>query len=358
MTAASRHGLSIDERHHPRERGFEGETLSVDNVLLGREGARDLIVLTSGVHGAEGFCGSGCQIALLSDDELMKRVTEGPHGLLLIHAVNPHGFSWWRRVNEDYIDLNRNFLDFSKPLPENPLYPKIHPLLIPSRWPPGALTIAKFAAMYLRHGKDDIQAALSQGQHEFPGGLFYSGRDPAWSNGTLRDIMREYGAQRRRMLWLDVHTGLGESGQCEKINIDRDNREHLRTAREIWGSEVTSMYDGSSMSARLFGLVFEAVYDECPDVDYAGVALEYGTLSPFSMLKRMCGDAWLHSHPEAPEKLRRQLRQDTRDAFYVDEDSWKRSIWAEARRSVNQALDWLDKNESVKDRQTTNRRSP
>src|SRR5215471_719103 len=55
-------------RHvHPSARGAEGEELSMDFALLGKHDAPGLLLLISGTHGVEGFCGSGCQVALLHD---------------------------------------------------------------------------------------------------------------------------------------------------------------------------------------------------------------------------------------------------------------------------------------------------
>src|SRR3546814_17941537 len=70
--------------------------------------------VTSAMHGEEGYCGSGCQVALLDDQTLLDKAQAGGIGILLIHAVNAYGFSWGHRTNEDNIDLNRNFCDFSK----------------------------------------------------------------------------------------------------------------------------------------------------------------------------------------------------------------------------------------------------
>ena len=35
--------------------------------------------------------------------------------VVMIHALNPYGMAWVRRVNEDNVDLNRNFIDWSEP---------------------------------------------------------------------------------------------------------------------------------------------------------------------------------------------------------------------------------------------------
>ena len=54
--------------------------------------------------------------------------------LVLVHANNPHGFAHQRRVNEDNIDLNRNFIDFDAKTPESPEYAELHPALVPEAW--------------------------------------------------------------------------------------------------------------------------------------------------------------------------------------------------------------------------------
>src|SRR5262249_9055808 len=87
--------------------GLAGAALSTDAAWFGPRNAERVLLLVSATHGVEGFCGSGCQIGWLE--------TGGPQrlpkdmGALVIHAINPHGFSWLRRVTEDNVDLNRNF---------------------------------------------------------------------------------------------------------------------------------------------------------------------------------------------------------------------------------------------------------
>jgi predicted deacylase len=54
--------------------------------------------------------------------------------MILIHALNPYGFAWLRRVNEDNVDLNRNFRNFSEPLASSAAYEAIHDALVPLDW--------------------------------------------------------------------------------------------------------------------------------------------------------------------------------------------------------------------------------
>src|SRR5205085_4675778 len=112
LAAAAKRGLTVETTLNPLK-GAKGEDLATDAALLGAADAPSLLILTSGTHGVEGFCGSGCQRALLDDDDMARRLEAGRVAVLVVHAVNPHGFSHLRRVNEDNVDMNRNFRDFS-----------------------------------------------------------------------------------------------------------------------------------------------------------------------------------------------------------------------------------------------------
>jgi hypothetical protein len=66
------------------------------------------MVLSSGLHGAEGFLGSGIQLVPLEKYRNMAPLSG--RKLVLIHSLIPYGSAWLWRWNEDNIDLNRNFL--------------------------------------------------------------------------------------------------------------------------------------------------------------------------------------------------------------------------------------------------------
>jgi hypothetical protein len=53
-------GMTVGRAFHPYKLGPDGEALSIDSALLAPGNARSLLVITSGTHGVEGFCGSGC----------------------------------------------------------------------------------------------------------------------------------------------------------------------------------------------------------------------------------------------------------------------------------------------------------
>ena len=66
IAAAEALGTRNESHTLPGFTGAEGEPLSLDTALFAPPKARSLLVLTSAVHGVEGFCGSGCQLEKVS----------------------------------------------------------------------------------------------------------------------------------------------------------------------------------------------------------------------------------------------------------------------------------------------------
>jgi hypothetical protein len=261
--------------------------------------------------------------------------------VLYVHALNPYGFSWWRRVTHENVDLNRNFHDFGRPLPANPAYDEIAGLLVPATWPPSAENSAAVARYLAERGERAFQEAVTSGQHDHPEGLFYGGRDPTWSQVTFRHVLQEHATRCQRLGWVDLHTGLGPNGHGERIFACRDDAAALARARAWWGRDITSIYDGSSTSAPLTGLMWMAAYEECAQAEYTGIALEYGTVPVMDVLNALRADQWLENHPEADEATRRAIKRQVRDAFYTDTDTWKRQIVEQAFDASHQALKGL-----------------
>ena len=252
LEGAATAGMAIQSHNHPLL-GREGETLAMDTALDGAPDAERLLIVSSACHGVEGFCSSGVQVFAAHDAEWRAHARVAGVAVLYIHALNPHGFSHLRRVTHENVDLNRNFHDFSQPLPLNPAYDELHSALVPVEWPPSADTEARIAHYIGRHGLPRYQAAVSQGQHRHPDGLFYGGIAPTWSNLTLRQVLRQHGQKARRIGWIDLHTGLGPSGLGERIFAGPDDGETMQRARTWWGGDgqtpVTSIHDGTSTSA-------------------------------------------------------------------------------------------------------------
>lgn len=345
LDAAAAAGLPVQSHYHPLP-GRDGESLAMDVVREGPTDAKNLLIISSACHGAEGYCGSGVQVHALRDSAWRQRAHDAGVAVLYIHALNPYGFSHIRRVTHENVDINRNFNDYNRPLPVNQGYREVQPLLLPEVWPPDEANAAAVARFIAERGMPAFQAAVSGGQHEFADGLFFGGRGPTWSNLTLRNVLREHGRACQHMAWIDLHTGLGPSGHGERIHAGGDDAAALARARRWWGgggaTPVTSLHDGSSSSAFLTGLMWRAVDDECPQAETTGIALEYGTLPVRDVLQALRAEQWLHLHPEAPPALAAQIRARMRAAFYTDTDAWKGQVIAQARQALFQAAEGLN----------------
>jgi hypothetical protein len=340
LAAADAAGLYVHSHIHPM-RGRDGEELAMDVALLGAADAQRLLIISSACHGVEGYCGSGVQNALLADGTFQQAVRTAGTAVLFIHALNPYGFSWWRRVTHENVDLNRNFHDFHAPLPANLGYDEVAHLVVPATWPPSPENEAAIRDYVATRGEKAWQQALSAGQHSHPQGIFFGGHTPTWSHQTLRHVLQEHGQRCARLGWIDLHTGLGPNGHGERIFAGPNDNAMVARARAWWGPQVTSIYDGSSTSAVLTGLMWSAAQWDCPQAEYTGLAMEYGTLPVMEVMQNLRAEQWLENHPQAPEEQRRAIKQSFRDAFYTDTPLWKQQILDQAREATLQALSGL-----------------
>ena len=216
-------GGAHDSVEHPLL-GPSGERLAVDVTRFGSADASKLLVVVSGTHGVEGFCGSAIQASLLNAH--IDRLLPTDVGLLLVHALNPYGFAWQRRTDAENIDLNRNFRDFTQPAPANPAYEEVHAALVPSEWSgPERAKADQWLESYISdRGMRTLQAAVFGGQYDYPDGMVFGGYHPSWSNQVWQRILLGYASKADLLAVLDVHSGLGAPGRL-RANFRRPGRE-------------------------------------------------------------------------------------------------------------------------------------
>ena len=147
-------------------------------------------------------------------------------------------------------------------------------------------------------GPRRAQMAVTRGQHTHPDGMYFGGSAPTWSAQVFREVLRRHAGACQRLAWIDLHTGLGPSGVGERIFAAFDAAAVPR-ARRWWGDGVTSVETGSSTSIPMTGPIQWAVQQECPQAEYTGIALEFGTLPLVRMIRTLRADQWYENHPEA-----------------------------------------------------------
>ena len=317
LESARAAGARITHHEHP-ETGPDGGALATDVAVLGRPDAPRRLLVISGTHGVEGFAGSLCQSAWLADgvdvaDDL---------AVVLVHAINPYGFAWIRRVNEDNVDLNRNCIDFAAPLPENPGYDQLADDLVPVSWDEAtqqttATRLLEFAGA---HGFDGLQAAVSTGQYRHPKGVFFGGTGPVWSRRTLQGIVTGFLADAEAVAVLDLHTGLGPFGHGELIASHPDDAGKERLARCF--DDYTVPSEGTSVSADVQGDILDGIEDWLDEVAVAAVAIEWGTVDIIEVSNALRADAWLHGFGDPRGVEAAPIKEQLRAAFAPDDPRW------------------------------------
>ena len=337
--AAAKDAKGEHERIAHPERGPDGKDISTDVVWFGPRDAEAVLVMISGTHGVEGYCGSGAQIDWLRRDELAKLPKNT--AVLMVHAINPYGFAWNRRVTEDNVDLNRNWINFAKPLPANRGYVELSDLICPSEWTEAAQEKTNGALMSwtaTRGGFGPLQQAISGGQYTHPKGVFFGGAGPTWSRRTQTKILQSYLAGARKVAVIDYHTGLGPWGYGEQIVPALRETETYKRAARWYGVACTALADGSSTSADIVGDGLSAAPALLPKAEVTIMALEVGTKPVIDVLQALRADAWLHNHGDVASPQGKAIKKQIRDAFYGDAGDWKGMVAGQSLLACRQAI--------------------
>ncbi|MBR1165061.1 DUF2817 domain-containing protein [Bradyrhizobium elkanii] len=319
-------------------KGPSGDPLFTDAAYFGNLDAKKLLVLISGTHGPEGYCGSAAQLVFLQ-----AKLHEGLRastGVLLIHALNCHGFAWDRRATAEGCDLNRNFIDFSRPVPPNLEYEELAEHLVPADRTEEGIRRAEaaIAAYRARHGDAAYRSARTRGQYTRPGGLFYGGVEPSEARRTLEMIVSDFDiAARDKVVIVDYHTGLGPYGYGELQCEQSSGVSGYERAVDIFGSSVTTPVLGTSSAASLHGTLDE-FWQRSLGNRHTYVVLEFGTYTNPMVLQN---EHWLFMHrgDAADSELGRRIRNATKQHFYPQASDWKEMVIWRAHLVHRQALD-------------------
>ncbi len=335
LDSAASVGADVTAHVHPR-RGLDEEELAIDVASVGPAGAGSVLLIVSGTHGVEGFTGSALQHHWFEH-----HAGHRPDSLrvVLVHALNPYGFSWVRRVNEDNVDLNRNFVDWSQPPPANEDYGALAQLLVPDAWDDDTqqATTLRLLAFAEEVGFPRLQEVVSGGQYTHPTGVFYGGAGPVWSHRWLLEHLPELVGGSDRLGVLDLHTGLGPWGHGELISHEGGDAAGYQRSTAWWG-DVRSMLDGQSVSAKLEGDWLGAVESMSPDTEITAAALEFGTVDPVTVLQSLRADAVLHANGDPRADGAAAVRAQVRAAFADDDPAWFEVVSARFDEVVTAAM--------------------
>lgn len=334
--AAKAANAALSSFRHPAC-GPDGAALFTDVARLGPDDADALLVLISGTHGVEGLCGSGVQVAWLADaaaGTLPPRVAA-----LLVHAINPYGFAWCRRVDHENIDVNRNWIDFAVPPPSNPAYDALRTAICPAGAAPDWDAADHVLQRHARdHGARALQAAVSGGQWSDADGVFYGGSAPSWSRQTLAGILERHARGVRRVALLDIHTGIGAYGRCEAIVPFAPDDPVARRALRWFGLGMTTPGAADSASAPVRGDAVSGAAALLDGAEVTVLGLEFGVGPLAAMLDAVRHDAWLHRWGDPLSPQGRAIKRRLRAAFFSEDSVWQGMVLGQSLALCRQAL--------------------
>ena len=329
LDAAQAADARIASYRHPLA-SPRGEEIATDVALIGRPDAARLIIVNSGTHGVEGAYGSAAQTAWLKAQAPWSLPADV--AVLFIHLINPWGAAWSRRVNEDNVDLNRNFVDWAKGAPHNRHYGALHPAFDFTELSGASRDKADAhlkTAMAERGGFAGVAPIIEAGQYEFPGGMFFGGHGPVWSNVTLNQILADYGRQAKDVVVFDLHTGAGPYAYPALLSVAEGEHAGLDWGKALFGPAMSTVLTGegnttdTGIAATATGYVSAAVVKAMPQARVLPLVVECGTLPGAEVNAAVVADNWLHLHGDLNSPLGQEIKETLRLAFIPADRGWQ-----------------------------------
>jgi Protein of unknown function (DUF2817) len=341
-SASSARGFRLET--HPID---EANDLTIDVAVGGDENPSRLVVVSSGLHGVEGFLGSAIQTAILEDQSDRWALPPGS-GLVLLHALDPFGFDRLRRVDAGNVDLNRNFLIDGEAFTDAPpIYREIDWILNP-RKPPGWFDLLAIESIptVLRHGKTELKRAIAGGQYEFPLGLFFGGHEATQTRRLLEEQMPRWIGVAEQVIHLDIHTGLGPPRNLALLLEDCVTPARARWLADRFGRHRVE-WGGDPISYPTRGGFGAWCQTTFADRSYDFLCTEFGTLSGSKVIAALRAENQAHhwGKPGDPATIRAKRRMI--EAFAPADPGWRESSLSKGLSTIGQAYEFCFRPEVV-----------
>jgi predicted deacylase len=270
--------------------------LTIDTCTIPAQGppqgqGRKLLVISSGVHGIEGFVGSAMQELFVR--ELLPNLDLSNMTVLLIHAVNPWGYRYKRRVSEDNVDLNRNF-DTTTDLfaTENEGYDELYDFLNP-KGPVNLSSLgnifspAKMLLLVAQYGKSTLRQAILQGQYKHADGLYFGGKAFEPQRTDLEALLLQRAAGHDAVFVVDLHTGYGERGKLHLFGSTPESQKIKDAMAVIFDGFDVDTGEDSDDFYTVYGDFSVYVSKLLSEKTCVPMTFEYGTLDSQTTLGSM-----------------------------------------------------------------------
>jgi hypothetical protein len=323
--------------------GPAGETLAVDIAQSTTTNpCTSTLVLSSGLHGVEGHFGSAVILHLLERWQAESSLLADLR-VVILHSLNPFGFAWSRRFDQENIDSNRNFLLPGEEYAGSPAgYAQLDRVLNPRR-PPAAFDLFPLQALasILQQGLPALQQAIAAGQYDFPRGLFYGGAGPASVHQLMAAHLDRWLAGSETVVHLDFHTGLGRWG-TDKLLIDYPLTDQQTEQLTSWfGADTFQTNDSTSRAYSARGDFGHWCVDRFLATNYLYACAEFGTYSPYRVLSGLRWENQAHHWGQPGDSATRAAKERLRELFCPASPEWRRGAVRRGAELVAQAIGGL-----------------
>ena len=328
------------------------DELFIDNIYIPSTNEnKNLIVLTTGVHGMEGYIGSVMLDVFF--EEIYPTLNKENTGVLVVANVNPYGMKNYRRYNENNVDLNRNFIiDWDNfDLTSNTDYPEVKEFLQPegaignALWHEAGfyLSLAKEA---MTKGADKVSDALLTGQYEYPQGVYYGGNGDEISTAYLKSVFADcLDSEYENIVHIDVHSGYGPRYNMVIFNSVYETMTEAET-KEAFGYDYVISHDSESFYATTgdtTDFFYRLAEAEGSEKDLFSTCFEFGTIGDSFMdsilsLKYTVDENRQHWYPTDNETSAAVVRENYFELFYPTETQWREKTVQDFIQAANGVL--------------------
>mgnify|MGYP001174364974 FL=1 len=295
--AAGRFSMACDSlregnhqvRHERLMLGMEGpekEPLAIDIAVVGSLDSGKVLLSSSGIHGVEGYPGSAIQLSIM--DEMAKQDPFEDHAVIFIHTVNPYGMAWWRRFNENNVDLNRNFLTSRQSYSGTPEgYEYIREFFNPQTPPKlrDRSFLFKALGLIMRHGFNNLKQWVAEGQYEYPKAIQFGGKSLQHGPKLLLEWLDENLKTVSHIWAIDLHTGLGPSGHDTLLVSPNTSNSKLEKLNDLFPGHVESLDPNAGVGYQIDGDLHQGLEDRYDKINWTSITQEFGTFSPVKVIR-------------------------------------------------------------------------
>ncbi|MCB0418380.1 MAG: DUF2817 domain-containing protein [Bdellovibrionaceae bacterium] len=329
--------------------------LTIDYLYVpAKESTDGLVIISSGVHGVEAYAGSAMQNMLLEEFLLTGRLPNQKTGYLFVHAVNPYGFKYGRRVSENSVDLNRNFgIDKKHFDTKNRQFGELKHLLMPEK-PASSSWVShiKFLLSALmemgKHSIGSLKQAIAGGQYEYPKGIFYGGRDFEPNQKSVEQLLIRFSKPYKKILSLDFHTGFGKRGFMHLLPNPTEDQVLLKNYGLIFGDYPIEQTGGDFYSSEGDFSTYVAALLAKDGKTAIPMLIEYGTLDSqtyqgaIASLSRMVLENQNYWHGSRRPRDGRRIQESFMELFYPSAEGWRDEVERQTRIHLPRFIESFD----------------